>query len=89
MVSQCERFLSEYNDSKGLGIEETMNVKFFSFMAWARMMVEPSTKTKNSTEKRLKDMSSNLIILSLRIQKSKMYEITYVTKLCIKTIINI
>lgn len=53
------------------------------------MMVEPSTKTKNSTEKSLKDMSSNLIILSLRIQKSKMYEITYVTKLCIKTIINI
>ena len=66
-----------------------MNVKFFSFMARARMMVEPSTKTKISTEKRLKDMSSNLIMLSLRLQKSKMYEITYVTKLCIKTIINI
>lgn len=32
-VSQWERFLSEYNDPKGLGIEETMNVKFFSFMA--------------------------------------------------------
>lgn len=48
------------------------------------MMVEPSTKTKNSTEKRLKDMSSNLIMLSLRLQNSKMYEITYVTKLCIK-----
>lgn len=50
-------------------------------------MVEPSTKTKNSTNKRLKDNELSFDHVEFEVKRILIYDITYVIKLCVKSIL--
>lgn len=50
-------------------------------------MVEPFSKTKNSTNRRLNDDKLSFDHVELEVNRTQIYEIAYIIKLCVKSIV--